>query len=487
MKKTLEQVKAEIYNGSVIEPGAMVFIAADVTDAQAMQEAGANTICLRDVSPDDFAAALRSSDLMFIIAYPEGQAAETKAGLLEAALKTARLPYYKAPPAALFTDETAYKTLKNAGVGMFSMLLSTAQNDAKEKILAEKFEQYKKRVVGGADLIDALKDRIHEKRAGIKTGFSLLDAALGDGLPYGLIVMGAIPSLGKTTYALQIADYIASSGQDVLYIALEQSAAELASKSLSRMSFCPRYHYEDESTYHKKNYVALSDLKIRTYSDPKRIDSYISRYSEGIAPNMFICSPHDFLTPDDVVALVRSHAEARGIAPVLVVDYLQILSPQNPRFDEKQAADYASIRFRTLADDIKTPIICVSSFNRMNYTEPVSLISFKESGGIEYGADVVLGFQLYGTGTLDGKNPIDPDEEKKKNPRRIEVKVLKNRAGLTGKTLYYNYYPEVSRFCEVNGPHYPIGERWEAPIYRSTKKIDGETKKNGSGGAPNVF
>ena len=66
------------------------------------------------------------------------------------------------------------------------------------------------------------------------TGFPRLDEVLSGGMREGLTVIGAISSLGKTTMAQQIADNVAQSGQDVLFISLEMARTELMSKSISR-------------------------------------------------------------------------------------------------------------------------------------------------------------------------------------------------------------------------------------------------------------
>ena len=69
------------------------------------------------------------------------------------------------------------------------------------------------------------------------TGFSVLDKHLGGGLHPWLYVLGAIPALGKTSLALQIADQIATTGQDVCFFSLEMSHRELIAKSLSRCQY----------------------------------------------------------------------------------------------------------------------------------------------------------------------------------------------------------------------------------------------------------
>lgn len=469
MRKTLENIKAEVFNGIALEADAPVFIAYGLTEAQAIQKVeNAPVISLNSVSPDDFAAALSGDSARFIIAYPAGVEGEAKAGELESVLNARGISCFRADPGVLYMEGSAAKSYA-ADPGIFASMLSFIRDEAIKIMDEARMERYRKRVKGGDDLIAALKERIQNRQTGINTGFKLLNAALGDGLPPGLVVIGAIPSLGKTTFSLQIADCIASQRIDVLYIALEQSAPELASKSLSRMSWKPRYDFESEAEYHaRKDNLRLTDLDIRQYQHKERIDRMIERYAAEIAPNMFICTPREPTTPDDIANLVKAHISARGRAPVLVVDYLQILAPQNIRYTEKQANDYAALKLKTLAEDIKMPVICISSFNRMNYAEDVGFQAFKESGGIEYGADVVIGVQLYGTGTLKGKVTIDPDEEKKKNPRRIEIKILKNRGGAAGRRLYYNYYADASLFCEVNGPYYTTGAAWEDPVYKET-------------------
>lgn len=70
--------------------------------------------------------------------------------------------------------------------------------------------------------------------------------------------------------------------------------------------------------------------------------------------------------------------------------------------------------------------------------------AFKESGSLEYGSDVLIGLQLNGAG---GKN-FDANEAKRKNPREIELVILKNRNGSTGDKIELEYYPLFNYFTE---------------------------------------
>lgn len=66
-------------------------------------------------------------------------------------------------------------------------------------------------------------------------------------------------------------------------------------------------------------------------------------------------------------------------------------------------------------------VFAISSFNRENYNLEVSMNAFKESGGIDYSADVLLGLQARGA----GRPGFQIDEEKRKDPRELELKILK--------------------------------------------------------------
>jgi replicative DNA helicase len=89
------------------------------------------------------------------------------------------------------------------------------------------------------------------------------------------------------------------------------------------------------------------------------------------------------------------------------------------------------------------PVIAVSSFNRDNYKAEVSMLAFKESGAIEYSSDVLLGLQFKGAGPN-----LNDTEARRKNPRDIQLKVLKNRNGQTGDTIDFTYYSMFNYFKE---------------------------------------
>lgn len=286
------------------------------------------------------------------------------------------------------------------------------------------------------------------------TGFKSLDNALDGGLYEGLYIFGALSSIGKTTFALQMADQIAArAGRDVLVFSLEMSRHELIAKSLSRLTL----QLCEGKTYNAKTTRGLLDgARWREYSPAEHalINTSCEEYAR-YASRLFI---HEGIGNIGVEAIrheVTKHITFTGNAPVVVIDYLQIIAPTDSRATDKQNTDKAVIELKRLSRDVKIPVFAISSFNRDNYTAPVNMASYKESGAIEYSSDVLLGLQLTGMDELSQSESKRSDTIRKidilklADPRRAQLKILKNRNGRIGDSLYFNYYPKFNTFKET--------------------------------------
>ena len=280
----------------------------------------------------------------------------------------------------------------------------------------------------------------------ISTGFDGLDKVLDGGLYEGLYIIGAISSLGKTTLALQIVDQIAQSGRDCLVFSLEMARNELMSKSISRLSLTGTIESGGDTRNAKTARGITAGERQQFYSQAEKdlIKDSINRYSE-YAGNIYIHEGIGDIGVEQIREIVAQHKDITGKSPIVLVDYLQILAPNDPRATDKQNTDKAVLELKRISRDFKIPVIGISSFNRDNYSAPVSMISFKESGAIEYSSDVLIGLQLEGVGT----SGFDVDTAKSENPRRIELKILKNRNGATGGAVLYEYYPQFNYFKEA--------------------------------------
>ena len=274
----------------------------------------------------------------------------------------------------------------------------------------------------------------------LKFGYANLDAVTN--LYPGLYVLGAISSLGKTTFIHQTAEQIAEAGTHVLFFSLEQSALELASKSIAR------------SVAKENAENGLSSLQIRRsdLSSPV-ILSAINRciaYSGRIT--VIECSFR--ATIDDIANTIHRYIKQNKVKPVVIIDYLQIIQPAPAiHMTTKDLVDYHVRRLKELQTDYQITMIVISSLNRQNYTSAIDFESYKESGGIEYTADVIWGLQLkcIHDELFSKQNKTNEKrqmimEAKKSTPRKIELICLKNRFGISSYTCNFDYYPKFDLF-----------------------------------------
>lgn len=277
------------------------------------------------------------------------------------------------------------------------------------------------------------------------TGLKAVDAVLDGGLYTGLYIIGAISSLGKTTFCLQVADNIARAGDDVLFFSLEMSANELIAKSLSRITFLTSGKWEKGKT---ARYIMNGEKgKPLSLEDMKVLSDAAATYKSTIGQHLYIYEGVGDIGVIQIRQKVEEHIRATGKKPVVFIDYLQILAPYDVHSTDKQNTDRAVTALKRLSRDYNIPVIGISSFNRENYSEPVSMASFKESGAIEYSSDVLIGLQYEGMGYQQGEKEQDRRKRikdllryvstcyKDKQRVKINTKILKNRYGAKGEAI----------------------------------------------------
>lgn len=272
-----------------------------------------------------------------------------------------------------------------------------------------------------------------------KTGFENLDRQAG-GIYPGLYVLGAISSLGKTTFIHQVADQMAAAGEHILFFSMEQSRLEMVSKSLARITA-----QRDIST-------ACTSLSIRGGRlTPAALDA-ARAYTEAVQDRMSVIEGNFACTVSFIGEYVRRYMSRNEVKPVVIVDYLQILQGEG-RQTVKEQTDNNVTELKRISRALDLPIILVSSVNRSNYLAPIDFESFKESGGIEYTADVVWGLQLSALnddlftkekGIVEKRERIR--EAKQEMPRKVELVCLKNRYGISSYKASFEYYPQFDLF-----------------------------------------
>ena len=331
--------------------------------------------------------------------------------------------------------------------------INLAINLADAEKAAER-EQYKANSAAEMlkDFIDGINKSVDTEP--ISTGFTNLDSALngepgeiGGGLYPGLYIIGAISSLGKTTLMLQIADQIASAGYDVLYFSLEMSAAELISKSLSRLTYL-NCNGNTRNAKTARGITTASRYPKYSQEEKELIKKAMTQY-RGYAENLYIYEGVGDIGAQGIRQRVDDHKRITGKTPIVFIDYLQILAPYDKRSSDKQNTDKAVLELKRLSRDYKTPVIAISSFNRDSYTNEVDMSAFKESGAIEYGSDVLMALQPLGMKSGNGateENKKLVKDCKSNLTREVEAVILKNRNGRTGAKVGFKYYSLFNYF-----------------------------------------
>ena len=434
-----------LFNGSVLrsEEATVIFLAEGPFDALAIIEAGADAIAINGAgNAKKFIEHLEkhptAASVAFVICQDNDNAGKAATDTLQAGLTKQNIPCIvadicggaKDPNAALVTDRAAF---------------TAAINEAWKKAAT--------RPDSAAYYIDYLMAADMEKQKNIiKTGFSDFDKKFG-GLYPGLYAFMAVSSLGKTTFCSQMADQIAELGNDVLFFSMEMSRLEMITKSINRYA----------AKMDPKS--GLNGLKIRrnqmTAEQRELAAAAAKEYKAAVSDRVSIIEGDFNCNIPFIGNYIRQYIERNKVRPVVFIDYLQIIDPgesQSKKQQIKDTMDNAVKLFKQLTRELSIPIFVISSVNRASYLYPLDLESLKESGGIEYTADVVLGLQLQIM-----KDPIFEDEKKiterrrlvkeakAKNPRELELVCLKNRYGQMDINCNMLYYPAQDLYREENG------------------------------------
>ncbi len=302
---------------------------------------------------------------------------------------------------------------------------------------ADEFESVS-RYLDGA-FIDDIFD--FQESAKINTGFENLDEKTS--LHTGMYLVGAMPGAGKTTLCTQLADQFVKQNCGVLYFSLEQTRRELVSKGLSRLTT----GFMNNGTISRNSLTAI-EIQRRGTSDAQVLQA-MNEYKRFAVNEHFIAQ--GFSSISEVVKTVERYIELKNIRPIVFIDYLQIIKPdQSEKATTKDVIDRHVQVLKKLQSDYQLICIVISSFNRANYTAPADYESFKESGGIEYTADVVWGLQLQAIHELSDIKTVAEKRERinqAKNaiPRKVELACIKNRFG-PNYSVYFDYYSQYDLF-----------------------------------------
>ena len=263
--------------------------------------------------------------------------------------------------------------------------VSTVLDEAESKIfqIGEEGSRQKQGFQGIDKLVIPLMDRVQELHdngaedvTGVRTGFYDLDKMTA-GLQKGdLIVLAARPSMGKTAFALNIAEHVAvQEGLPVLVFSMDMGAAQLALRLVGSLG---RIDQQNLRTGRLKNdeWERLADAVERLSTVQLLIDETAG------------------LTGSELRARARRMARQFGTLGLIVIDYLQLMSGSSGS-DENRATELGEISrgLKALAKELQCPVIALSQLNRSvetrNDKRPM-MSDLRESGAIEQDADIIM-------------------------------------------------------------------------------------------------
>jgi replicative DNA helicase len=258
---------------------------------------------------------------------------------------------------------------------------------------------------------------------GVASGFKDLDSLTWGFQRAEMIVLAARPSMGKTSFALNIAEAAAmpkkGEGVGTLIFSLEMSAAQLALRML-----CSRAR------------INMKLLREGLLSKSGNEQAELIKVADEFSKSPLFIDDSSHLSIMELRAKAR-RVHARHKLGFIIIDYLQLLSPTDPRVPREQQVAEASRGLKALAKELNLPVLVLSQLNRSSEKENRAprLADLRESGSIEQDADVVLMLA----------RPKDADEKFQVASDSAELIVAKQRNGPVGE-LKLTFLRDITRF-----------------------------------------
>lgn len=253
-----------------------------------------------------------------------------------------------------------------------------------------------------------------------KTGFENIDEA--QIFMPGLYMLGALPASGKTTFAWQLLNQLAEKGEPCIYCSFEMSRAELFTKSLVREL------YKKNPQRSERLNLTSANIRRGAMRGSRELVEQAAIFAKSATSLRVAELSNTSVT--ELIAGLKSLIADGDRSPVICVDYLQIIPSKGSKASSaKEKVDDIMLRLKDFQRLTNATLLVISSFNRENYYQKVGFSSFKESGAIEYSADVIWGLENYG---VDAEGKLDKDEVikmSKEKVRKIKFSCLKNRNG----------------------------------------------------------
>ncbi len=275
-----------------------------------------------------------------------------------------------------------------------------------------------------------LKDlavRFWTPRARLSTGLLGVDTLMGGLFGGDLVVVAARPGMGKTSFAMQVAERVAEQGKHVAVISCEMPSGELFGRMLSSRAGVP-FARVRAGTMTPEERASLTDASQALRAAGRRI-------------HVFDAAQPTIEAVRSIVGRFRRSVERSGGLGLVVVDYIQIMGLRDPS-DRNGSVGHITAGLKAMAKTFDVPVLALSQLNRAvesRTNKRPTLADLRDSGSVEQDADVVA--FLFRAGAY---------ETPRKTSGPAELDVAKNRNGDTG-VAHLEWCGPRTRFSDPDG------------------------------------
>lgn len=296
---------------------------------------------------------------------------------------------------------------------------------AEQKLIDIRNKKSSKSIVSAQDILieifaklDELNSNGKSNTIGIPTGFKDLDSIMSGLNCSDLILIAARPAMGKTSFALNIANQVSAQNKTIFF-SLEMNKEQLMLRILSMECKIPCSR------------LMRCDLVAKEWEQITKSTKYLSNSKLYIDDS-----------PGITVNEMKAKIRRIGNVSIAIIDYLQLISSSRQVSNRVQEISEITRQLKIMAKELNIPVICLSQLSRASEqrTDHRPLLSdLRDSGSIEQDADIVI--MLYRDRYYNPKDErIDPNE--------CECIIAKNRHGETG-SINLRWEPEYTRFTNI--------------------------------------
>ena len=270
-----------------------------------------------------------------------------------------------------------------------------------------------------------------DKYKGIPSGFGMLDKYLTGLNKSDLILIGARPAMGKTSFALNLAQNISMGARKkCIVFSLEMTMAQLAERLLASQAGVESQKLKT-GEMSKEEWVRLGNAAGQ-FND---VELYLDDTSSITVPE------------------IKSRVRRMKNVDCIIIDYLGLISSAGKKENRVQEVSEITRNLKMMAKDLNIPVICCAQLSRgtegHGKNHKPQLADLRESGSIEQDADIVL--FLYREDYY--RNDVDEDKQDDIDANKTELIIAKNRHGAT-TSIELTFDKEFTRFRSIDKSYY---------------------------------